>query len=994
MKYNCQEVVNEIQLFLDSDDRQLNDRLGDLSQKYNVCCSEVNARLQRCGEFLRKDLRSEAIQEAEMSPILLEMVYVLDFPDIGDWEGVSLMYDLQPPTGLLSKVVRALEEAYTEHQPLEELLDQHRLLSLSMAPLTDRIQVLRQLATKDNLSIHWETDLAAFERVRHEQIETEVREAATAGDLRQINLLVDEMRSDKWHEFPPEELLTSVRRIAAISVKKLSLKELRRLEPEIVAASEIGDFAQLQTLRSEWNTIAPKARLSPNDELNTRVQPIFTQLADEETRQADDAEFTSRLTALQVGACSSENIQELEQLYANVVSCGRAIPDESTQQYRERIQFLRKRVALIKYRKIGIFAAAIVVLGGVFWIVAASQGRTKQRENMIADVNALADAGKFEDAINLAEKYPQFADAPHVLQMLIDIRSKHDKDRQRQVDRKRNLESAKNAITHSEADRLLSKAEGLSLPGAELKEVLLVRREVDTSFHRMRTEIEADFEERLNLYQSDYRPFEVLASHVPWDEGKKITYQQLSSTLSSMIVETEKFPTELKSHAESVEKLKNALQKLQLVHTESMRQEAFLTEMTLIFPLQFNNSTSQNELKAFKENLKTFSEKWPEHPLSKDFRSVLKTFVQVEVLSDWQRFVAHSSEVLTKSPIAASQRLTQIKSLLEEHPQFVQSELTGKYEEYLSAIAKRSELKNDIRKFFQSPLIDGALMLESRDGKKYYLSEQAKSVSDTVRAKYFIDNNGNETPSSRILPENNLKRPKAIPSPQSELAKVILPGLKVSQIEDWESFWTNTAEIIRVKKNMDEVLQYTMLQRVLEAASDGSLPLKVTLERALGQFNDVDINTEISWMDPDNRNAARERVTARRVISRINSLTSEKIAQQIGDETKILRKRFSQQISLVGWLAKTDSGKWVCRTNRAASVDYSLRVMNNSDPKKPSWQTVGTFKAEQGVQTQNGWQGLQLDSPLPQTIRIQGTPVFGFLQQNTGRGQAAPTISE
>ena len=99
-----QRLVDDIRAFLQSSDQTQTDRLRGLATEYAEACNQANARLRRCEEYLRQNLRGEAIHFAQAEPALLEVVAVLDFPDRPHWQEVVMAYNLpEPPLRGLKK---------------------------------------------------------------------------------------------------------------------------------------------------------------------------------------------------------------------------------------------------------------------------------------------------------------------------------------------------------------------------------------------------------------------------------------------------------------------------------------------------------------------------------------------------------------------------------------------------------------------------------------------------------------------------------------------------------------------------------------------------------------------------------------------------------------------------------------------------------------------------------------------------------------------------
>src|SRR5579885_3465557 len=197
---DLRRIVDEIRFYLDSNEAEMTESVRDAASDYAEACHQANQRLRRCGEFLNRNLRSEAIQLAEAEPDLLEVVSTLDFAGRENWDSVVSMYDLPSVEPLLMEVAEALNEAYALQEPVKKLLDKHRLLALSRAPLKQRLAVLWKLVEQDPTLGTWETDASEMERARLREMEAETYEAVKHVDAAGINAIVDELQHGKWTE--------------------------------------------------------------------------------------------------------------------------------------------------------------------------------------------------------------------------------------------------------------------------------------------------------------------------------------------------------------------------------------------------------------------------------------------------------------------------------------------------------------------------------------------------------------------------------------------------------------------------------------------------------------------------------------------------------------------------------------------------------------------------------------------------------------------------
>jgi hypothetical protein len=222
---DAQRVVEGIRNFLHSGHQTALEALKSMAQEYSDACQEVNRRLARCEEFLRQGLRSEAIHFAQAEPNLLDVLSILDFPERQEWDQVVAHYNLPPPPVFPMDTAAALNQAYAQVAPLDELLKKHRLLALARAPLGERLTVLRQIAQMDASNPMWNQDILAFEQVRVRQLRAEVEQLQRHGGeppLAQLETLYNELQSGPWRVPVPADVTGTIEQMfSALRDKQL-----------------------------------------------------------------------------------------------------------------------------------------------------------------------------------------------------------------------------------------------------------------------------------------------------------------------------------------------------------------------------------------------------------------------------------------------------------------------------------------------------------------------------------------------------------------------------------------------------------------------------------------------------------------------------------------------------------------------------------------------------------------------------------------------------
>lgn len=340
-----QRIVEDIRAFLNSSEQTFRDGLKQYAQDYADACAQVNDRLRRCDDLLTRGLRSEAIQLAEAPPVLLDLVTLLDFPERPRWEQIVQAYNLTPPPPLRLTSAEAVNKAYADERPLENLLRSHRRLALVRAPLRDRINLLRQLNQMDRTNPAWPEQIGLLERARHQQIESAVGTALQSHNLNDLFGLWEELRNPDWQAPPPGPLVERVADEVKRHNHERNVQLLESTSVDLARAHATRDRAEALKLRDQWLRVSSQIALLPEDPASRRVAPALRWLADLEQREAAQVAFQNdvgRLEAAIVGDPPA-SAAELERLYEAVESHGRGVPDDLEARYQDRLNELAAR---------------------------------------------------------------------------------------------------------------------------------------------------------------------------------------------------------------------------------------------------------------------------------------------------------------------------------------------------------------------------------------------------------------------------------------------------------------------------------------------------------------------------------------------------------------------------------------------------------------------------------------------------------------------------
>ena len=355
-----ESVIDQIQALLAWDHDPESDYMETLANDYRRLVNEVNERLRACDKLLSRGLRTEAIQQAESEPNLLDITAVLDFPEAEYWSDYVSQYEMPPIPELLVNIAADLNDAYAAEQPVARLLKLHRLHALALSPLSDRILILRTLADIDRDNAHWLEDLERFEDARLMQIEEELEEAFQAKDAARIAAIDQEMSTDEWHMRPPKALRSKVRSAHNRLRSHAANKQVRQVAEELIAAFKESDEARTRDCAERWEELVSMADLPGDDPIFAEVMPALSWVAAQNTREAGQKAYDDSVAALQKAIRRNAPMQKLERLAQSALEFDLGLPEEVQDQLEDRYTKHRREKSRRKMLMIGGIAAGVV----------------------------------------------------------------------------------------------------------------------------------------------------------------------------------------------------------------------------------------------------------------------------------------------------------------------------------------------------------------------------------------------------------------------------------------------------------------------------------------------------------------------------------------------------------------------------------------------------------------------------------------------------------
>ena len=360
------ELLESVRVTLASSMNPNREQLDRLHAELDTEIRSANKRLRECDALLADGHRSEAIQLAEQEPNLLEVVSILDFQELAEWNDFVAELGLTVTPELQIDIATDINSAYSEDEPLERLMKKFRVLSLARAPLRSRIDLLRQIAKRDVGTAYWKDDLKSYEETRIRQISDESRDAINNRNYAEVRRLSDELHKKPWSVKPDRRVIERIDQ-TMVEVKKMeAIRQLNRVTADWQAAKESGNNELGKSLGEKWDQIAQKCDRDSQAYLDVREQvlPLLRWLRDlgqEEEQVRLHAAEVKKLTKI----LRSENatVDDIYRHYDAVVEFEHfEIPEAVQARFEARLAEIEKKQKIKKMATMAGVAVAVIVL--------------------------------------------------------------------------------------------------------------------------------------------------------------------------------------------------------------------------------------------------------------------------------------------------------------------------------------------------------------------------------------------------------------------------------------------------------------------------------------------------------------------------------------------------------------------------------------------------------------------------------------------------------
>ncbi len=399
-----ERLVSQIRDFVRAENPEPTPEIEDLAEQYAELCEVVNERLIKCGDFLDKGMRSEAVHEMQVPPPLLEQVDVLNFREVTKWRNLCEDLGLRVFTPLRVDIVDRLRAEATTEEALAPLLNEYRRL-VHHGSRDERINILRRIREHDADNPVWYENLAPLEEAQLEELVPRIRQALEAEDIPALAKLRDELEHPQRACPAPEELVRQVNSVLRSSELREARAKADELTSDIEEAYGNRDEERLERLLAKWDEVTADDEVRVDDTQRQRVENIREWLQSEQKKRRADRQFQEALSALESQVTRDlPDRDEVRRLWREVMNSDRPVPADVRERVMAAISRVDEHERSRRRRRVLVGGAAFLLLLVLIVGVGVVLHSVQTRNRAIRQVATLVENEDYRAALNALER--------------------------------------------------------------------------------------------------------------------------------------------------------------------------------------------------------------------------------------------------------------------------------------------------------------------------------------------------------------------------------------------------------------------------------------------------------------------------------------------------------------------------------------------------------------------------------------------------------------
>ena len=303
---------------------------------------------------------------------------MLNFPGLSEWKQVCATLGLAKPADLADDLAEKINELYESQTPLLPIQRLHRKLSVSRAPLRDRLKVLYKLDSLEPTNLNWSQMISELEPCRDKEIAAEYKEKCKTGiSSEDLQKLYSELSRAGRKTDPPQPLYQEVKtKIEKISRERL-MAEYRAKALKLSKAYQEMDYQaavnQFESIRKSLLQDKIVFAMLPKD-VQQNINSVHLWMNAMKSNLEMQNEFDLKVKRLKQALESDVDLETLNQIYHSLElasdTLGIPIPESLVHAYRREIDAAetqkRRRLVVIV---ISIVAVCLLFAGIVAMLI-------------------------------------------------------------------------------------------------------------------------------------------------------------------------------------------------------------------------------------------------------------------------------------------------------------------------------------------------------------------------------------------------------------------------------------------------------------------------------------------------------------------------------------------------------------------------------------------------------------------------------------------------
>ncbi len=965
-----QRIVDNVRSALFNNGQDGDEFLQSAAADYALAVDEANERLRKCGPLLRKGLRSEAIQLCEIEPNLLDVVGILDFPERDSWKELLALHGLASPAALMLDVAANLNEAYAVEQPLATLLQRHRLLAMSRAPLKLRVETLRRLADADPENPIWDQDLRTFETERVKELQQEVPQAIARGDATVLEALSDELESFAWRIEKPDALIEQISAAKSKAARQEGLGELRCAADRLNGMYTASDVEGARGAKTAWEALLAQWGDFADPALSAGVADALGWLGEQEKLAAQAARHEAAVADLDHALTTGRPVGELHRLYREAKRSGKISP-RVEKRYRERLAAVDRAGRRSVRLAAAVVAVFVLAVAAVIAVVVYQNIKAGKVERDFAALQQLINYGNFDEARKLIEQLPAESAADPRIQ---EIGSRL-KKQQKEMDAQRGAFATQMGLVqkalddkfpNDEADDALAAARAAAKTLTE--EDRAVVRKADMEYAELKkslgSKVDQEFLAQLKKLEDRVDAIEKNIKDEP--DACKDKLNHLSVEMTKLVASNSQISDTAKNHADALRTRVKGLIDEPQKFIDMRKREDTVTEAC-------------GDNAAFRQRLLDYADKFPQAKESASYRTVAGDEAPLwDWIGQWNedavKKIGRQNSTRFKRK-EAKDLADKLRKLLDGRPGHPDADAFKERLPFLDAVVQRSDgdgnpIEWSLKEVFNDLIAAGTWMLTDTAGHKYYLLEDPAAKFTPLKAdrsygfEYFTGADlTKQHKGQKSLFGSDIK-PGGFVAPQQVTVKALLAILEGVNDDQWEPSFCSMIETVMNDHQTDPLLRHFLLRKILDVGCKGSL----WFQKAFGRYKELLDATKVpdgvNWVDPNDAVAVEQRPVAEAELDKLPSFSD--VQKSAFDDYKRLGGPIGTEYTCVGWLK--NSGSWQCATKSGCPETGKLVVIRPAEAgqnAKAVFDPVGELRGAKAVIEAHAGPAL-----------VEGRPVF------------------